>query len=215
MTLRRQSQQKTQFLVRFSLLMAIEAIFCFTPLGSIPLGPLVATLAMLPIIVTALLMGVKAGTMMGFCAGLFSFLKWTFAPSSPIAFVFTPFYSMGDISGNFWSLVICFVPRILVGTVTALCFQAFSKLNIKSSAKNFLQYGLSACLGSLVNTFGVLSGIFIFFGRDYAQALGILYEAVIGVIGLTVLTNGIPEAILSTLVGLFVCQPIRKHLMKK
>jgi len=120
--------KKTIFLAQFAMLLAIEAIVCFTPLGSLPIGPMVATLGMVPVIITAIILGTPAGTAMGFFTGLFSFLVMTFTPPTPVAFVFTPFYSIGAVHGNFWSLVICFVPRILVGTVTGLCFSLFSRL---------------------------------------------------------------------------------------
>ncbi|OQA89420.1 MAG: hypothetical protein BWY26_01705 [Elusimicrobia bacterium ADurb.Bin231] len=97
-----QTRRKTLFLVQFSLLLAIEAIVCFTPLGSLPaLGPIVATLSHIPVILTAVLLGTAAGAAMGFMFGLFSFIVWTFTPPSPIiAFVFTPFYSLGEMNGN-------------------------------------------------------------------------------------------------------------------
>ena len=64
---------------RFSILMVIEATFCFTPLGSLPaLGPIVATLTMISVIVTALVLCTKAGAAMGAIAGLFSFLVRNF-----------------------------------------------------------------------------------------------------------------------------------------
>ena len=57
-------------MVQFSILLALEVIMCFTPLGSIPIGPMVATLAMIPVILTGILLGVGAGAAMGFFAGL-------------------------------------------------------------------------------------------------------------------------------------------------
>ena len=91
------TQSKTLFLTRFSILLAIEAIFCFTPLGSLPaIGPIVATLAAVPVVITAIMLGTAAGSAMGAFAGLFSFLVWTFTPPNPMfAFVFTPFFSFG------------------------------------------------------------------------------------------------------------------------
>jgi uncharacterized membrane protein len=85
-------KSKVLFLTQFSVLLAIEAVVCFTPLGSLPaIGPIVATLSHIPVIVTAILLGTAAGAGMGFFFGLFSFLVWTFAPPSPVvAFVFTP-----------------------------------------------------------------------------------------------------------------------------
>lgn len=195
----------TLFLVRFSILLAIEAIFCFTPLGSLPaLGPMVATLMMVPVVITAILLGTKAGTLMGAFAGLFSFIVWTFMPPSPIvAFVFTPFYSLGEFSGNFGSLLICFVPRILVGTVTGLTYKAFSNI---MPEKNVLCFSLSAALGSLTNTFGVLGGIWLFFGNQYSSIVG---GAMLIIIGTTILFNGIPEAVVGAIAASAVCKPLK------
>src|SRR5450756_1744768 len=125
---------KTLILTQFAMLLAIEAVVCFTPLGSLPaVGPIVATLGMVPVIITAILLGTGAGACMGAFAGLFSFLVWTFTPPNPlVAFVFTPFYMLGPTRGNVWSLVICFVPRILVGVVAGACFKLFTRLNWKS-----------------------------------------------------------------------------------
>ena len=101
------------------ILISIEAIFCFTPLGSIPIGPIVATLSMIPVIITTLVFGIKLGVIMGGMFGLFSFLVWTFIPPNPaIAFLFTPFYTTLSYRGNFGSVIICFIPRILIG----ICF---------------------------------------------------------------------------------------------
>ena len=205
------NNSKTLFMTQFAILLAIEALFCFTPLGSLPaLGPIVATLAMIPVVITALLLGTKAGTLMGACAGLFSFIVWTFMPPSPIAaFVFTPFYSLGEFSGNFGSVLICFAPRILVGTVTGLTYSVLSK---RLPSKNVLCLSLSAALGSLTNTFGVMGGIWLFFGNQYSSLAG---GAMLVIIGTTVLTSGIPEAIISAVAASAVCQPMKIILSKK
>lgn len=203
--------KKTLWLAQFAMLLAIEAIVCFTPLGSLPaIGPVVATLGMIPVIITAVVMGTWAGTAMGAFTGLFSFLVWTFSPPSPlIAFVFTPAYSLGATKGNFWSLVICFVPRILVGMVTGLCLNFFLKLKWKKPAA----FVLSGVLGSLANTLLVLGGIYLFFGSSYASAIGQNYGALPALIGLLILTNGVPEALLGGAAAYGVGYPIRKHMM--
>lgn len=198
-------RNKTLFLVQFGALLAIEAIFCFTPLGSLPaIGPIVATLAMVPVIITALLLGTKAGTIMGACAGLFSFLVWTFTPPSPIvAFVFTPFYTLGEFSGNFGSLLICFVPRILTGTVAGA---AYHKLAVTFPKKKVLSFSLSAILGSLTNTLGVMGGIWLFFSSQYSSIAG---ETLLLIICSTILTSGIPEAVVSAILASAVCTPLK------
>ena len=202
--------RSTLILTQFAMLLAIEAVVCFTPLGSLPaIGPIVATLAMVPVIITAILLGTGAGAAMGAFAGLFSLLVWTFTPPNPlVAFVFTPFYGLGATHGNIWSLVICFVPRILVGVVAGVCFKLFARLRWKSG----IVYGLSGALGSLANTFGVLGGIYVFFGHNYATVLGKGFDLLLGLIGLTILTSGIPEAVIGGVAAYAVCRPLQKYM---
>lgn len=203
-----QNRSRVLFLTQFSILLAIEAIFSFTPLGSLPaLGPIVATLFMLPVIVTAILLGTKAGTLMGAFAALFSFLVWTFMPPSPIAaFVFTPFYTVGEFSGNFGSILICFIPRILGGTITGFAYKFLSRMFPKKDAWCL---SISGALGSLVNTFGVMGGIWIFFSNQYSSIAGV---SMLMIIGTTILTSGIPEAIVSAVTAVAVGKSIKKVL---
>jgi len=216
MTVHKSNQKTVLFLAQFSILLAIEAIVCFTPLGSLPaIGPIGATLSHIPVIITAILLGTNAGMGMGFFFGLFRFLSWTFAPSSPFAFVFTPFYSVGSIHGNFWSLVICFVPRILIGFTTGMCFKLFTRLFAKRNNHDALIYGLSGLLGSLTNTLLVLGGIFLVFGYDYATMLHSPYQLLLGVLGMTVLTNGIPEALIGAIAANAVCRPLKKYVKQQ
>ena len=203
--------QKIQFLTQFSILAAIEALFCFTPLGSLPaIGPIVATLAMVPVVITAILLGTKAGTAMGALTGLFSFLVWTFMPPSPVtAFLFTPFYSLGEIQGNFGSLLICFVPRALCGTVAGLVYTSMSH---RTAGSKTLTMAVSAALGSMTNTLLVMGGIWIFFGQQYATLLA---SSILVIIGTTVLTSGIPEAIVAGIAAPAVCRPVEAILKNR
>jgi uncharacterized membrane protein len=204
MTRKMDPHSRTLALVQFSVMLAIEALFCFTPLGSLPaFGPIVATLGMVPVIITAILLGTKAGTLMGAFAGTFSFIVWTFMPPSPIvAFIFTPFYSFGELSGNLGSLLICFIPRILVGTVAGFVYGRLSKA---MPGKTVLCISLSAVLGSLTNTFGVMGGIWLFFGTQYATIAG---TAMMAIVVSTIVTSGVPEAAVSALIGSAVCKPL-------
>ena len=199
-------KKKVRYLIFFAILVAIEAVFCFTPLGSIPIGPLVATLAMIPVCITGVLLGVKGGAAMGFIAGLFSFIVWTFMPPSFMAIAFTPFYKLelGDVTigGNFWSLAICFIPRILVGVVSGLLYKAIAGKTDKQALK-ITGAAVAGFAGSAVNTIGVLGGIALFMHREFS-AIYAMDEfgatTIAAVIGVTILTNAIPEAVLSAIV---------------
>ncbi|MDR2520145.1 MAG: ECF transporter S component [Eubacteriaceae bacterium] len=199
--------KKTVLLAQFSTLLAIEAIVCFTPLGSLPIGPIVATLAHIPVIVTAAALGTGFGTLMGFVTGVFSLAIWTFMPPQPfVAFVFSPFYTLGELRGGLPSLLISIVPRALIGTATGLCLSSFRK----RKEPGFFAYMLAGAVGSAANTVLVLGGVYAFYGQEYAAAYGIEYSMLLGAIGTVILTNGILEAVLGALSCRFVGKPLRK-----
>ena len=154
---------RTTRLVQLALLSAILFIMGFTPLGSLPLGgPIVATLAQIPVVIGALLLGTRSGAFLG---GVFGFvsLLWFTIYGGPTAFVFSPFYSVNLAQGNLllaaWyavcSLLICFGPRILIGVVSGKVYQ---KLMAKTHSVSKSAIAAGAC-GSLTNTLLVLLGI--------------------------------------------------------
>lgn len=194
---------------RFTIILALEAIVCFTPLGSLPaFGPVVATLGMIPVIIAAHTLGMVSGALMGLFAGLFSLIVWTFMPPNPaLAFVFTPFIEFAGVSGGIRSVLICIVPRILVGVFASGAFKLLEKAGIGDKGS----YAISGFLASMANTIFVLGGIYFLFGKQYAEALGVGYKMLMGLIGTTVLTNGLPEAVLGAATGLFVSRPLNKY----
>ena len=177
----------------FCALVGIEILVCFTPLGSIPIGPIVATISMLPVIITTLTLGFSAGLIMGFLFGLFSFIVWTFfTPNPAIAFLFTPFYSSAGFSGNFCSLIVCFVPRVLISIFTYISYKIFNKF-----FDNKFSMIYSSLIGSFTNTFFVMIFIAIFFGKQYETLMS---KSILTIIITTIVVNGIPEAIVSGII---------------
>ncbi|MCI6716548.1 MAG: ECF transporter S component [Bacilli bacterium] len=194
--------ERIQNITKLAMFIAIEAIICFVPfLGSIQIGPVVATLAMIPVIIVGMTYGVKYGSILGFCAGLFSFIWWTFVDSSnPSALLFTPWNGYTSEYRNYWPIVICFVPRILTGTVSGLLASYFKKI-CKSKvllASCYLGVGI---LSSLVNTILVLFGTYLLWGKNYASLAGMEYNILLKTIMGIVLTNGIFEALVGGIVG--------------
>ena len=62
-------------LVILGLMTALVMIFSFTPIGSIPVGPLVITLNVIPVAIAAIALGPIGGAIMGAIFGIFSFLQ--------------------------------------------------------------------------------------------------------------------------------------------
>jgi len=192
---------QTKALAQTALFTALIILMAFTPfLGYIPLGFTRATIIHIPVIIGALMLGPKRGAVLGAVFGLTSLINNTMNPTVT-SFVFTPFYSLGEYSGGIQSLIICFVPRILIGVVPYYVYQWMVKIFQKQKGKPFAP-GLAAAglAGSLTNTLLVMNMIYLFFGSSYAQARGVaenaIYSMILGVITL----NGIPEAIVAAII---------------
>ena len=206
------NRKQILFLCQFSLLLAIEIIVCFTPLGTLPsLGMLSATLSHVPVIITAMILGMKAGTLMGLAFGMCSFIYWTFVAPGAFSFLYTPFYTLGEYSGNFGSLLICFIPRILIGVVTALVMKGCSKI-IKNQ---FVSAAVAGVAGTLTNTLLVLGGIYVFFGNEYySMAVAGSSQTLLAFLGTVILTNGLPEAVIGGIAASAIAVPVKKAVAK-
>ncbi len=199
---------KVLTMTQLAILTALEAIVCFTPLGSIPMGGgIVATISHIPAIIGAVVLGWKAGVYLGALFGCFSFIVWTFmTPNPAVAFLFTPFYSLGEAQGNFWSLVIVFVPRILLGLFAALSYKGLMRI-LKNRA---ISAGIAGAVGSLTNTVLVLGMAWIFFGNVVAagQPLGAFIITAAGV-------NGLLELVIAVAVSAALVVPLQKVLDRR
>ncbi len=195
----------TRAMTILGILTAIEIIMAFTPLGSIPIGPIVATLAHIPVIIAGVTLGTYAGAYMGALFGLLSFIVHTMMPTIT-SFIFTPFFSLGEAGGNPLSLVICFVPRIVLGISAGLLFELIAKRD----TRKYAAYIIASVVPSLLHTVLVLGGVYLFFGETYAAAIGQAYDALLGLIFTVLLTNGIPEAILAAILAVAVGKALEK-----
>ena len=107
----------TKDLVLVALFSAVILIMAFTPMiGYIPLGFTRATIIHIPVIIGSVILGPKKGAFLGFLFGLTSLINNTINPTVT-SFAFTPFFSLGNAEPSWLSLIVCFVPRILVGVV--------------------------------------------------------------------------------------------------
>lgn len=195
-------KKKIQQLTLAAFFVAVQVIMTYTPIGYIPVGTLSITTMHIPVILAGILLGEKFGPLMGFVFGLTSLIRATLEPGIT-SFVFTPFITIGGVSGNGWSLVIVFVPRILLGFFSGY----FYKKLIKHCNVN-MATGITAMLCTFLHTILVLGGIWIFFKEPYAKACGIdpalLGTLLIGV----VTTNGILEMILAGIMEPFLVRAL-------
>ena len=120
------------------------------------------------------------------------------------SFVFSPFITIGEQSGNWLSLIVAIVPRILIGFTAYYTYKIISR---KDKSKVFA-YAAAGVVGSLTNTIFVMGGIYLLFGQQYAAATNHAFGELLGVIMAVIVTNGIPEAITAALLVPAVSKPL-------
>lgn len=205
----RKASAKTLGLVQLALLGALIFILAFTPfIGYIPLGVTRATIVHIPVIIGSLLLGPKKGAILGALFGLTSFLNNSFVSPNATSFVFTPLYSVGDYHGNVWSLVICFLPRILVGVVPYYVYKFVKWLFKERKGGETVSLAAAGLLGSMTNTLLVMNLIYFCFGEQYAAAKEKVFEGFYWVILTVIGTNGVPEAIVAAVLTAAVCKAL-------
>ena len=192
--------KKTTNMVIFSMLLAIEVVMSFTPLGFLRIGLLSVTMLHIPVIICAMALGKKYGAALGFVMGFCSFYNATFSPTIT-SFCFTPFFSMGGVEGNWTSLLIAFIPRIALGYGAGAIYERLKSKNGRTAA------ALSGLSGALINTIGVLGGIWIFFKEPYEAVLG---NTIVALLMTTVGVNSIAEAVVGVIAAMAV-HTVLKH----
>ncbi|MCD2491234.1 ECF transporter S component [Lacrimispora sp. NSJ-141] len=184
---------KTRNMVLTAVIAAIIILMAFVPyVGYINLVVIKATLIHVPVIIGSVVLGPKKGAFLGFIFGLTSLINNTFNPSL-LSFAFSPFYS----GGNLWSLLICFVPRILVGVFPYFVFKGIMMLGKGKKSIEYVALPAAGVIGALTNTLLVMNLIYFCFVEQFAAAkevaVGAVYQVIIGII----IANGVPEAIVA------------------
>ena len=189
-------------MTELALLMAIIIVMTFTPLGYLPTPwGLSITLIVIPVAVGGIVLGPKAGAFLGLVFGLFSFIK-----------TFTPLGSILNIAMLEASLpkfvILCIVPRVLVGLLPALIYQGFrrfQKLRTVSQA-------LCCFLTPIFNTLFYMTFCWLLFSDTWLAHSG-QEGSGISVLFLmlsAVAVNGIVEAVACLILG----TPVSKALLR-
>jgi uncharacterized membrane protein len=172
------------------MLSAISIVLGITGLGFIPIPPVKATIMHIPVIIGAVLEGPVVGAFVGLIFGVFSIIQAITAPT-PVSFVFiNPLVSV--------------LPRVIIGIMSYYVY-----VSIKTR-KKILKVAVASCVGSLINTAGVLGLISVIYLVPYAKALNISVSAAKKGIIMVGFLNGIPEAILSVIITVGVVGAVKK-----
>lgn len=186
-------RKDAKWMAGVAMMAAIVVLLANTPLGMIPLVVTKATTVHIPVILGAILFGPLAGGILGGVFGICSVIINTFTPALT-SFAFSPFMSTTGLSGAVKALWVAVGCRILIGVAAGWLWKALSRTRVN----NWTALSIVGFTGSMVNTVTVMGSIFLLFTQQYAQAKEVALEAVSGLILTTILANGIPEAIVST-----------------
>ena len=210
---RSQRSKQVQGMAILAMFTGIIFLLTFTPIGMIDLPVIKATILHVPVIIGSILLGPKKGAFLGAMFGLSSLIKNTLVPGLS-SFVFSPFIPVPGLDrGSPWALLICFVPRILVGVTPWLVYTLIKFLFRKSNAGvQTVGMVIAGIVGALTNTALVMGSIRVVFTEAYAAAQGIPADAVMGFILGIVAANGIPEAIVAAVITPAVCVPMVRAL---
>lgn len=167
-------------------------------LGNLPIGPLSITIIPITVVLAAILLGTKDGSIIGGAWGIITFIRAFWWPTSPIAIYV------------FINPLVSIFPRIMTGLVSGLIFHY---LYNKVDKKKWVLV-ITGMIGSLVNTVLLLSLIYLFYRGNafniYHLQIDQLLPYLLGVAG----TNGVIEAILSGILVPVIATPLLKFKSK-
>lgn len=185
-------KSNTLMLTVMAMLTAVIFLLGFTPIGYIKLGIIEITFLQIPVIIGALLYGWKAGALLGAMFGITSFIQ---------CFGSSIFGATLLGINPFLTVLVCIVPRVLMGLFTGLMAMALIKRD-KSKTYGFIVPSLA---GALLNTlFFMTSLILCFWHTDYIQELagGLnVIKFCLAFVGIQGLVEAIVCALLGTAIG--------------
>ena len=198
-------KQKTLRLVELALLVAIEILMSFTPLGYLKTPLIEITFMMIPVAIAAIMIGPIESLIVGTVFGITSFIQCFGMSSFGVA--------MMAIS-PFRTALVCLVPRILTGLLAGLIFRALSRKNPRS----FPAVLVTSFSAAALNTILFVSLFFLCFhnaslviGESTFQFAGM---SIFDLFGFLAGVNGLIEAGVCTVVGTAIGKPLL-HLKAK
>lgn len=191
----------TRTLVELALLTAIIVVMSFTPIGYLKTPIVEITFITIPVVIGAILVGPAAGAFLGGVFGLTSFIQ---------CFGMSQFGAMLLSINPFWTFIICFVPRVLMGWLCGIIFRAMLKCD--RTKFKLWAYGVGAFSGAALNTILFVITLVVLFGRtDFILSIGdTLPKLIAAIVGL----NGVIEAVVCTIVGAAVAKALSRALSR-
>ena len=199
----------TRYMAMLAMLCGVLLVMGMTGIGFIPLPVIKATTMHIPVILGAVLLGPKAGGILGAVFGMCSIWANTTTPGL-LSFAFSPFMTTEGLSGVAKSLWIALGCRILFGLIAGWLWKVFAKL-LKN---DYISLPLTAATATICHTLLVMGSIYLLLAQQYAEAKNVAISAVFGLIMGTITASGIPEAIIAAILVTVIGRTLL-HMMLK
>ncbi|MDD3840490.1 MAG: ECF transporter S component [Clostridia bacterium] len=190
---------ETRKLVVISVLGAISIVLGLANLGIIyiPFSPAKATILHVPTIIGAIIEGPVAGALIGLIFGLYSMFDAVVRPTSVLSVAFL-------------DPLVSIFPRILIGITAYYSYSAIKRILNLDGKNESIAVIISAVIGTLTNTVGVLGMLYLRHAAIFVEKMGI--DA--GLVGKTILgiaaVNGIPEIIIAAVIVAAVVKAVKR-----
>lgn len=188
---------RTLKLTLLGMFSAIVILLTIVPwLGYISTPVVSITTIHIPVIIGAILLGVKGGAALGAVWGISCLIKAWIAPPSPLEQVI------------FVNPIVSVLPRIIVGIVAALIFSLILKLFKNKSAGEIVGSGVAAVGASITNSVLVVGAMALLYFPQISNALELTSNALGYFIASVFTLNALVEALAAAILAI----PISKAL---
>jgi uncharacterized membrane protein len=190
-----------------AILAALCILLGLTPIGYIPIGPVVMTLMCIPVIIGTVSEGLGTGLILGFVFGVTSLMK-----ALGLTLVPDPFGAWLISTYPLQAVATIFVPRLLIPVTTWLVYRALDRKKQKGFREK-LNIGVGAFTGSVTNTVFFLGFLYVLLS-PYADALaprlGTTSQGLLSTIALIGTINGLPEAVVAVILSIPIVMAVKR-----
>lgn len=205
----KQTKPDTRYMAMLAMLCGVLLVMGMTGIGFIPLPVIKATTMHIPVILGAVLLGPKAGAVLGGLFGLCSIWINTTAPGL-LSFAFSPFMTTEGLPGVWKSLWIALGCRITFGLIAGWLWILIKMI----AKKDYAALPITAAMASVIHTMLVMGSIYVLLAQQYAEAKNVAVTAVFTLVMGTVTASGIPEAIIAAVLVTVIGKALL-HLMER
>lgn len=200
-----------QWMTGTAMMIALIVVLANTPLGLIRLPFLTATTLHIPVIIATLVLGLEAGVIAGLVFGVNSLISNLTGASFFAPFFINPLVSV--------------LPRVLFPVCVHLIRRTVERLVGHYDCHRPVAYLAASALGTLMHTVMVMGMIYLLYHGRIAEMIAagmsapdLLAQRGVGLgVALLGVVNGVPEAIVATVIAPFISQALDRVLgrMKK